>query len=720
MKKNFVSLFAGLMVTAALTSTAVAQPAAPSTAAATTSVPAEKSEKSEEAKEEAKSDEIRQQGEGLIYSVARTPERTFDASRAVEVITGDEIRRRNGITLGDLLQEEAGVTLAAPHAGGAAAVIRGLSGNQVMIMIDGVKVNDAIWRPATATKEELNLVDVSMIERIEVVRGVVSVLGTEALGGVVNIITRRGPGTNTLLAGTMGTRFATGDHSIAVPLQLFGQSDKVRYSVGGTYLDAGELRGGEGVGTQKFTDYKAKAMHGTFDYFLSADKTISAGYNSMNETDIQRSAQVTSGTNIRSMVTPNTLQLGQIAYQDLTSRGWEDSFRVTGYWNRQQDGTDAITTKAPTLDSVARNIDRMMGLNAEVSSFLGAHHLLYGVDFSTERVNSLQSSIDLKSGVETDSRGRYIDGSSYRTLGVYLNDHFDITHWVTATVGARYGKFTSKGSEETPLVGPLSINSSKSDLTSAVNVVFHATPQLNLIANAMRGFRAPNLDDMSTYRVTASTGIDIPSPGLDPEHVKSYELGAKYENPIVSGSAFFFQNSFTNLITRGLGYYNGLPYVDANKNGIQDKSELSLHQNHNVGTEKISGYELELRTHVTAALQFFGNYTHLKSDVQTDPTLYTKILPKSGMLGARYSSDLAYNPWGELVMRYASRVASGQPVAGYHVLTVRTGASITPKFSVSAALENITNERYTFLGTQSSPSLFAPGRQLVIGTQYRF
>ncbi|HXH42209.1 MAG TPA: TonB-dependent receptor [Thermoanaerobaculia bacterium] len=713
--KNLVSLLTALAATVALMPPAIGQTAVPAPATTTASTGAATKQS-----EEAKSDQLRQQGEGLIYSVARTPERTFDASRAVEVITGDEIRRRNGITLGDLLQEEAGVTLAAPHAGGAAVVIRGLSGNQVMLMIDGVKVNDAIWHAASASKEQLNLIDVSMIERIEVVRGVVSVLGTESLGGVVNIITRRGPDSNTTVGGSIGTRFASGDHSIGIPLQLFGQNEKLRYTVGGTYFNGGNVRAGGDVGTQKFTDYKSNALHGSIDYFLSADKTISAGYQSSNESDIQRNGLVQAGTNIRSDVTPNTLQLGQASYQDLTSRGWEQSFRLTGYWNRQQDGTDAITAKAPTLDSVARNIDRMTGLNLELGSFPGAHHLLYGVDFSSERVHSLQSSIDMKTGIETASRGRYIDGSGYSTLGVYLNDHFDVTKWVTATVGARYGKFTSKGSEITPLVGPLTIDSSKSDVTGAVNVVVHATSHLNLIANAMRGFRAPNLDDMSVYRVTASTGIDIPSAGLDPEHVMSYELGAKYENAIVSGSAFFFQNSFTNLVTRGLGYYNGLSFVDTNKNGVQDKNELTLHQNSNVGSEKMTGYEIEVRTHLTTALQLFGNYAHLTSDVKTDPTLYTKILPKSGVFGARYSADIAFNPWGEVVMRYGSRVVSGLPVAGYHVFTVRTGASVTPKFSVTAAVENITNERYTFLGTQSSPSLFAPGRQLVIGTQYRF
>ncbi|HEX9457658.1 MAG TPA: TonB-dependent receptor, partial [Thermoanaerobaculia bacterium] len=156
------------------------------------------------------------------------------------------------------------------------------------------------------------------------------------------------------------------------------------------------------------------------------------------------------------------------------------------------------------------------------------------------------------------------------------------------------------------------------------------------------------------------------------------------------------------------------------KNGVQDKNEPSLTQKQNLGTEKLSGYEVELRAHVTTALQLFGNYTHLKSDVDTVPTRWTQVLPKSGVLGVRYTSDTAFNPWGELVMRYASRVASGQPVDGYHVFTVRTGAALTAKFSVSAAVENIRNERYTFLGATTSASLYAPGRQLVIGTQYRF
>jgi len=128
--------------------------------------------------------------EDLIYSVDRTPERLFETPRSVSVITIDDLWRKNGRSLADILANEAGIIVTMNQYSSASPVVRGLSGKQVQILIDGIKINNSIYG---TTQEYLNFIDPSMIERIEVVRGVVSVLGTESLGGVVNIITRKGP-----------------------------------------------------------------------------------------------------------------------------------------------------------------------------------------------------------------------------------------------------------------------------------------------------------------------------------------------------------------------------------------------------------------------------------------------------------------------------------------------------------------------------------------------
>src|SRR3954452_16940227 len=151
----------------------------------------------------------RELSEGLIYSVDRVPERAFDTARAVEVITVREVWRKSGMSLAEVLQHEAGVSVINYDAPGGVPIVRGLHGKQVLVLIDGVKVNDTMWR--SASKDYLGIVDLSQIERIEIVRGVVSVLGTESLGGVINIITRKGPPGTETFGGTIGTRYATSE-----------------------------------------------------------------------------------------------------------------------------------------------------------------------------------------------------------------------------------------------------------------------------------------------------------------------------------------------------------------------------------------------------------------------------------------------------------------------------------------------------------------------------
>jgi outer membrane cobalamin receptor len=168
--------------------------------------------------------------EDLIYSVNRSPQRTFDTSRSVEVITSEEIQRRAGRGLADILADTAGIYVRRFLVSGGSAVVRGLAGNQVLILVDGVKLTNGTWGSTSA--DYLNLVNVSQIERVEIVRGVVSVLGTESLGGTINIITKKGSPNGDAVTGTVGFRYATADESASVPLTLMGQAGKFRYSAG--------------------------------------------------------------------------------------------------------------------------------------------------------------------------------------------------------------------------------------------------------------------------------------------------------------------------------------------------------------------------------------------------------------------------------------------------------------------------------------------------------
>lgn len=667
--------------------------------------------------------DARKLSEDLIYSVDRTPERTFETSRAVQVITSEEIHRVNPRGLADLLEEQTGIAVAETHSGGIPNV-RGLSGKQVMILVDGVKVNNATW--GGVTREYLNLIDLNSIDRIEIVRGVVSVLGTESLGGVINIITKKSSPAGQTFGGSIGARYASGDASVSVPIEVFGSMGALRYDGGIDAGTFGNINGGGTVGKQAFSSYREVSGHLNGQYLLSPEKTIEFGYQNVKQGSVELPG--TPGVFLDAQMHPREMQLANLSYQDLTSRGWEDSLRVTAYWNHQeQDEQIYIAAKPPVFFTDA---DIMAGFNVELGTFVGKNHLVYGIDTSTDSVESSQFTTDPVTGAIIWKRGNNMNGAEYRTLGIYLQDRVDLTQWLTMIAGARYGAFRTRGHELLD-IGPISIDNQQSDVTGALNLIGHITPTLNVIGNAFRGFRAPNVDDMSHYnfiQIPGGIGFQVPSANVEPERVTSYELGLKYDDGKLSGSAFAYRNKLTNLLTLAPGLLNGLPFRDVNGNGKRDPGDFSVFQNQNVGASTIKGYELDGRYRLSDAFNVWANYT---KNTGTD-TILNKPLsampPAFGTLGLRYTASGQHRPWGELVWRdYATQdrlgvsdksdpdVRNGK-LPGFNVFHVRTGMTITDRFSVTGAVENIFDKKYREIGS----AFYAPGRQLVLGTQFQF
>ena len=182
----------------------------------------------------------------LVYSVNRAPDRPFDTSRQVTVITADEIARRGPDSFYDLLRE-AGVYMSATNPAGTSQVpaMRGWEGKDILVLVDGVQVNNALYR------FNLNQIDPSMIDRVEIVKGVGSVLGSEALGGIINIVTKRGPrrGENGAFHAFATSRYQGGSQAMSQAGEVYGQTSAIRYRLGGNYRDHADLVRGANDGT---------------------------------------------------------------------------------------------------------------------------------------------------------------------------------------------------------------------------------------------------------------------------------------------------------------------------------------------------------------------------------------------------------------------------------------------------------------------------------------
>jgi outer membrane receptor protein involved in Fe transport len=138
--------------------------------------------------------------------------------------------------------------------GGGSPILRGLIGNQVLLMVDGIRMNNAIYR--LGPNQYLNTVDIGQIERIEIIRGPGSVLyGSDALGGIINIVTKsRVVGDANPGAFEVSTRVASADGSVAGRLAYAGGSGPLSVVGGVSVKSFGPLRKGGGH-TQPFTGY---------------------------------------------------------------------------------------------------------------------------------------------------------------------------------------------------------------------------------------------------------------------------------------------------------------------------------------------------------------------------------------------------------------------------------------------------------------------------------
>jgi outer membrane cobalamin receptor len=286
----------------------------------------------------------------LVYSVNRTPERTFETARAVKVITSEDIWRLNARNLPELLMEQAGIFVQQTNTGGGSPIIRGFIGKDILILVDGVKVNTATYRYGPI--QYLSAIDLNSVERIEIVRGVESVLTSYALGGIINIITKKGPPADHRkpFGGSFFSRYSSADKGVTEHAVLYGEKKRFRYYGGATYRKSKDVKGGGDMGAQAWTGYGEMAGDVNVDYFPSDDKMVTFNYMILEQNDVPRTDKF--GSELKYNFDPQRLQLAKLAYQDLVSRAWADFMRVTLSWNRQDEGLERILKDKPNTTRI--------------------------------------------------------------------------------------------------------------------------------------------------------------------------------------------------------------------------------------------------------------------------------------------------------------------------------------------------------------------------------
>jgi outer membrane receptor for ferrienterochelin and colicins len=587
----------------------------------------------------------------IVVTATASERRASDTPASVSVIDGEDLRVRPVNDLADALRDVPGLSVDSVGLGRRGISIRGMSTEHTLILVDGQRVNTS--SSAIAHSDfELGWVPTEAIERVEVVRGPMSSLyGSEALGGVINVITRtatdRWQGSASTYAlvndhGLDGNQYKTGLYlgGPLVPGRL-GLNFWTEYR----YRDA--LRDGANTTLTALDEQRAFIGHLGLTWTPDARQRIDVSATAGDEDQ----AGTNSNTAGRRYDTENEVKRRRYALSHAGRWDWGTS-ELRLYRSeldrvaRRSDGQD-VTGPNDFTDTV---MDGKIGLNVGP-----AHKVMLGGE---SRRETLEDPSVNRSGK-----------ASQNHYALFAQDEIVLARQWELVLGGRFDHHEDFGWETSP----------------RAYLLYHATDALTFKAGAGRGFKAPTLKQLSPdYESRAAMGgrgIIRGNPALQPETNRSIELGANYERDTWSAGATVFHNDVRNLIET-------LRQPTCNVRGF-----VCLAYD-NVARARLQGVELTAGVKLAPALRLTGNYTYLDAqDRDNDQRLADRSRHRANAtLNWTASDRITGRAQIEYIgAQFRSAAASERP--GYTLLHTYLDIQLDRKLSLHLGIENITDKR---------------------------
>jgi hemoglobin/transferrin/lactoferrin receptor protein len=514
----------------------------------------------------------------VVTTATRTPTSILDAPAPVLRVDSSVVRERLPNSAADLLRELPGVDVTGVGTNQTRPVIRGQRGQRILLLEDGLRLNNS--RRQQDFGELPALVDVNELASIEIVRGPSSVLyGTDAIGGVINLITRQSPGPSaTGLRGTASFGHGSADAQNRGAVSLSQRLGGLGFRLSGAY--------------RKSTDYTAPS--GTFGsltlnererVFDSGVRDGSVGgmltYDLAPRQQLSLKAESYQARNAGfGYLRPEAFGANQpkiaIRYPDqdvrrfvagyrasLSNRLLADRVELTTFLadNRRHLTIDVNVPFGPPappgsgVTSYLGNFTdmRTIGVRAEATKILGERYsLTYGADAFRDRSNNTDSSSTTVTGFgppsTRTSNTAQVPNAAFRSAGVFGQLTMQLLDPITVIVGTR-GQDVLAETKATPgLTAPLVENRNRTVVATA-STVYRLAEGVRLVGSVGRGFRAPNLVEQF-FEGTApeGSGHQKANPDLRPETSLNVDLGARVQRGWFSGEAFVFRNDIRDGI----------------------------------------------------------------------------------------------------------------------------------------------------------------------------
>ncbi len=704
----------------------------------------------------------------VVLSANRSEESYMDVPNYITIIKSKDIEFYNQPNTADLMQQTGQVYVQKSQLGGGSPVIRGFEANKILLVVDGVRMNNAIYRGGHL--QDIITIDQFMLDRVEVLQGPSSsIYGSDALGGVIHFYTKDAKYSNTEkfnVSGSAMARYSSAMNEKTGNLHLNLGWKKIATYTNISFSEFGDLQSGRNM-VKGYSDSWLRRYY--IERINGIDSTVSNPNPSLQKGSSYSQIDMVQKINFKIGVYSDHKLNFQYStssfvprYDRLSGDFSKDKFRFAenGYGPQQRlFASYTFDYKKHTLlwDEIKTIIafqkidqDRITRLyrnperkiqeeNLSLFSFnidafkltKGEHEIRYGFELTYNDVNSKAQFINIKSGAVRNADTRYADGgNSMFNTSAYISHSWELNKYFVLKNGIRYtfNRLNSDFVDSTFFDFPFkNVYQNNQAISGNIGIVFKQNDKFKIGLVASTGFRSPNLDDMSKVFESSGKTVIVPNPYLEPEYTYNFELNIQK----------LFNNKY--LFEIG-GYYSYLTNIMVVKNFQLNNEDSALY---NGVTSKVQalqnadrGYiygcfakiELELIKNLKFATNInytLGRYINLISDIEVPldhiPPVYGfsnisyryKNLESEIFVRFNGKKQLKdYSPSGEDNLKYATK--DGMP--SWYTLNLRLSYGITSKFKLSMACENLMDVGYRSFAS----GINAPGRNLIIGLRYSF
>ncbi len=704
--------------------------------------------------------------DNIVVSATRWSQSTSEVPSKIISISERAVSLQNPQTAADLLNISGQVFIQKSQQGGGSPMIRGFASNRLLYTVDGVRMNNAIFRGGNI--QNVISLDPFATENTEVLFGPGSVIyGSDAIGGVMSFQTltpQFSLNDKPLITGKAVARYSSANQEKTGHFDINLGWKKWALATSFSSWDYDHLRQGSN-GPEDYIKDRYVQRIDSIDRVITQDDEllqIPSGYSQINllqkvrfqpnekwnfQYGLHYSETSPYGRYDRHNRTRNgTARYGEWNYGPqkwlmnnltITHKGQNTLYDIATLRLAQQTFEESRISRNFNADLREVRVEEVAAYSANldfIKNTRGKNILFYGIEYVFNDIASTGTNEYITTGAVTDGPDRYPQ-ATWRSIAAYINDEWDVNDQLTLQAGARYNQFLldadfTNNLEFYPF--PFSTATvNEGALTGSIGGVFRPSESWIIKTNLGTAFRSPNVDDIGKVFDSEPGAVIVPNPDLKAEYAYNIDLGmAKTFGKRVKVDLTAFYTVLRNALVRrnfalnGLDrivYDGALSQVQAIQNaavtnvyGIQAGLELkivdgltfSTDLNYQVGEEQLEDGTISPSRH---AAPFFGVTRLTYHTNGLDLQFYAQYQ------GARQHENLAFEERRKTEI-YALDATGNTYAPGWYTLNLKAQYRFNDLLKMSTGIENITDQRYR----PYSSGLSGPGRNFILSLQLSF